>query len=375
MSTSVTAAARTPRPGSRLGDALAVVRSAVGGLCLLWLPGALVVHRARGAWGSEEWLALGASVAWLVLTVAGAPRPARWSAWIRGPLALALLLAGLDAYGTWLGAWHARRGTAGPAILEQEPGRPHIELNEFGMRGKPGRDRPAGVPVIALVGCSMIYGSGVADDEAPAVRLEESLRTAQGLDTRVYTYAIGMEATNALVSLVHRARVELRPDLIVVYAPWHHAMVPTGIEERRQRLLWDPVFRLFVAAHLELVWDRLLGAEEPCGRGDESCVMPRNLEAFRGAAGGNRLAVVVDLRDASHFDRAFPVTDQDKAKQQAVDAWHAAHRDVVLLDVSPDEEWAAAGTLADRHWNPQGIRTTMAVLARRLAPLLRPTSN
>ena len=359
----------SPHQGALVGDLLAVLRAAVGGLVLLWLPGAAAIHRVRGSWGTEGVLAAAAATTWLALTVASARRPGRWSPWARAPLALGLLLGGLAGYGAWLAAHHEQ--AAGPTMQEPLTGLPGNAIDEFGMRGKPHRDRPAGVPVVALVGCSMIYGAGVADDEAPSVRLEESLRRDKGLEARVFAFAIGMEAASSMTALVRQAIAGLRPDLVVVYAPAHHATAREGLEERVRRLGTDGLFRLFVAAHLELLYERVVGDPGPCPRGDVACQTLRSYDDLSDAARGARLMLVPDLRDASHFDRPFPGSVEDRALQRAVAGWFAAHPDVALFDASPDDAWAAAGTLPDHHWNAEGVRTTMGILARHVAARLR----
>jgi hypothetical protein len=363
--------------GSWPGDALAIARTAVGCLTALWLPAAALLFTARKTLGTEGWLAGAAALVWLALSFACRGRPPRLPALARWALALALLALGLAGYGNWLQAHHAHLQRATEAELPMPPGAHHaFSRDEFGKRGDPGRDRPAGVPVVALVGCSMIFGSGVADADAPHVRLEESLRVDHRLETRVYNFASSMEATNAMTRLVREARERLAPDLLVVYLPGHHAAAPSGLDERRELLATSPLFRLFVAAHWEMLYARLIpAAGAACSAADMVCQVRENLDAFLDAAAGTPLLLVPDLRDASHFDSPFPDSAEDVALQRMLAEWFGAHPDVAEFDVSFDETWAAAGTLPDRHWNAEGIRTTMAILARRVAPLLRGASR
>lgn len=94
-------------------------------------------------------------------------------------------------------------------------------IDAHGMRARPGGDPPDDALRVVVLGDSIAFGFGVADDETIAARLEETLDAARGPDV-----APVAALTIAVPSWNHRAALHylidhfdrLRPDL-VVYVP------------------------------------------------------------------------------------------------------------------------------------------------------------
>ena len=113
-----------------------------------------------------------------------------------------------------------------------------VRSDALGLRVRPGPPAPAGALRLVVLGDSVAFGYGLADDETLAVRIEEDLRAVQGGAGRpvvARTVAMpGWNYRNAMAFLFdHWA--ELQPD-IVVYIPIGNDLCDSdGLWETGQR--------------------------------------------------------------------------------------------------------------------------------------------
>ncbi len=362
-----------------LGWTVSVLRAGTGILAAVWGLAAflLLCARSRMLDATEVRYALGAALAFVSFLVIARWLPRPRFPWLSRAIGLLLVLGFLSWYG---------ESVSDRALLTRLPGTDLFvpnglgvsarQTNEFLMRGAPGRDRPEGVPTIALVGCSMILGAGVEDPDAPDAWLERQLRDTRNLETRVFNFGLAAGGAGALGELVGYASRELSPDLVVVYLPAHH-MTPGVDHGFRQALLGgNPIYRLLVASHFEPLYvlaATVLGAP---GKGADAAFEEKLLAIFDDfveKAGGSALMIVSDMRDGSHYPQLRTIRGPHQ-HSLAIARWAGRHPGVRVVDVSDDPAWQAAGTQPDSHWTVEGIRTVTGILSGWVEKTLRERS-
>lgn len=216
-----------------------------GAAIAAWLAvGALAVHRSTdpvvlGRW-SVEWarLCAAAFVGASGITVLGLPRPLAWLHRRRFEL-LALALAGLATLALMESAVRAL-DLLGVSYYE-EAKRYHLEkvadedlvythraswstryqgvdvsFNELGFRDDPVEPRADDELRILLLGDSVTFGWGVAQDEIYAARLEARLADALGRPVVVVNTGVGSYNTVQQRAVVERYGDRIAPDLLVL---------------------------------------------------------------------------------------------------------------------------------------------------------------
>ena len=349
--------------------------TSVTGRALTHLGDALAVYGAIRAFALVADLAIGRSVhagplttvaaAWLVAFLAGrrlagkAGTKPRHRGWVAAIGAAGLIAALSFQVAFDLGTrWNFPDGldvavhVPGDTVIDcvvHEGCREHV-MDEVGFRngaaGRPGPDRP----VVAVVGDSFVYGSGVEDSETVAARLEGELRNR--VAGPVAVRSAGIEGTN-LLSHAGLAAVATRawPTAVVVSFFQGPDLDADDIHTRLRRLRDSFATRWVVAAGLEAVVEgvRLAWRRQPGAGGMPRVEVERALDRLLAASGQARLVLVSRLPAIS---------------REWIGDWVARHPRTGWLDASRCAAWDDVRTLADGvHWSAAGTVIVAGLLA------------
>lgn len=396
---------RSGSPAGALRTLLAAARIAAGLLAVLWLPPAVYMGASTHRVGGEVVAVLGAAVAWNVLAIVAERvcRGHRQSSW-RWPLALAIVLGVLVLHGELLvrarGDFRIGAGHHWLANLGNHSGGGGSGGVTF--RGQRERSRSPDAVVIALVGCSMIFGVGLDDADAPDRALERALRR-RGVNAEVHNFGWFPVDVGGLTTLASYAANVLSPDLVVLYLPGHHTAVREGVGQV-DRLHEDFFYRLYVATHypplvaareltdlaresdfhadrrslFEVLFPDSYGAARrwlvsivEVRRSPPAPARPKTdrpevlafLDELARVAASRRLLLVTDTADGAHFGGWIGrTTAADLALREAL----GARPELDAVSVSDDPAWQQAPTRPDGHWTAEGAR----IVAERLADLI-----
>jgi hypothetical protein len=365
-----------------LGIVLKVLDSATYLVALGRTVGFLVILVARGTLGHDIYAVLWAWAAFAAVALARrawrlealAPRSAGWLGWVAAGafwLALALHQAGVpEGRFRYLPDLDLRVDVdAARAPSPENPAMTETTArNEFGLRGLPHRALEPGAILVALTGCSFVFGENLPEPEAPHAALEHALR-AQGVAAQVYNFGwpgVGPATNGALLAY---ARSVLPVRLGVAILMGHHMGGGRDSGGAWGSAAPGLAYRVLAASGLEpvyLVLDHHLAARS-AGRPRPA----RSLDAFLERTGGLPLLVVTDFSDANTADLS-PDDRENVLRQQAeARAWFDAHPGVAWLDVSLDPAWR--GAERDRlghYWSRQGVTQVASILARAAARAL-----
>ena len=261
-------------------------------------------------------------------------------------------------------AVHAPGDTVIDCIVHEGCGE-HV-MDDAGFRngtaGRPSADRR----VVAVVGDSFVYGSGVDDPQTLAARLEDDLATSG--TGPVAVRSAGIEGTN-LLSHPGLAAWATRawPTAVVVSFFQVPDLDPEDIHSRLRRLRDSFVVRWVAAAGydalvegMRLAWQRRQAGPEGVG-GLTREQVEGALDRLLAASGAARLLLVTRL----------PGTPGEW-----IAGWVAGHPRTGWLDASRCAAWDGVRTLGDGvHWNAAGTRIVAGILAGPIARALAVTGD
>jgi hypothetical protein len=356
-----------------LGSALVTVRVAAGLLFLVWLVPALYTVAA----GSREGFvaverpevlgcaaaALIAGAAWLGALWYGVQLRKR----VRLPAGVVLAVVVLALYGN---ALLADAAASHPRNQRGLPGMGRVELQPWFNAGER-PPRRAGVPSVALVGCSMIYGLNLPEAAAPDRALRDAMAARYGRALDVLNYGRLPITLSQFVDVARKAAQQTAPDLLVVYFPAHHVET-SDWEGDVADLHAGWMGRLYAASHfVPVVQAWRLSRKLPEDEQRELSQADAFLAGLAALARERRVLLVLDASDKAHVGKT--AEDHREMVERAVAVVRATNPALDVVDVSDDDLWQGAETQPDGHWTAQGARTVMWRLAeeveRRVAPV------
>jgi hypothetical protein len=278
-------------------------------------------------------------------------------------VAFAFGLAAVMAQAQLLAMSHDLMEIADVGILVPAPGRSnecrgqpercHDQvLNELGLRGTlPIRATPQ-ARLVAFVGDSYIFGSGVGeDDTVPA----DVARMLSDLQPPVAVINAGIPGLNggSFPGVIRYVRSRLAPDVIVVL------LKDDDLDDTDKFTRWAAFrhsfwFRLLSVTNLEPMFETARQLwRYAFSRADDGVALRRYLDAITTASAGTRLVILSAL--TSDLRPPF-------------DEWEAAHRDVTARSAWDEPRyWDAEKIPHDGHWTESGCRTIAAIIE----PLVR----
>ena len=349
----------------RLVPALDALWQGCALLAAIQLPGAIFDYVIRSDVGPPTVLTAAVAVLAALSLLAHRVTSGTWRT-RRRPVAAAAVGFGLAALFAQL-APALMRGVfveAGPDIILPAPGRrledcrgrpqrchEHV-LNELGFRGRLGRRNAPDDRLVAFIGDSFIFGSGVGDeDTVPAV----AARELSELRPPVAVVNAGVEglAAGNFPRVIRYVRERLNPDVLVVLLK-DDDLDDTDMLSRWNRFRRSFWFRLLYVVNVEPAYEtarqawRLMWGQ----RGNRERLVG-DLDAIAAAAAGATLLLVVDLTEEL---------------QPEFDAWLAAHPDALSVSSWQHPGFERAERIPDDgHWNESGCRE----IALMMLPALR----
>ena len=220
--------------------------------------------------------------------------------------------------------------------------------NELGFRGALARRSTPDAKLVAVIGDSFVFGSGVGDDDTVPAALAREL---SDITPSVAVVNAGIEglAAGSFPGVVRYVRSRLDPDLIVVLVK-DDDLDDTDLPSRWNRFRQSFAFRLLYVANLEPVFETGRQAWRALfDRRDRARVLAERLGEIASAADGARLLLVTafaeDLRPA--------VAD-----------WLARHPDVQNVSSWDDPRYERAERIPhDGHWTEAGCRDVASAVA------------
>jgi hypothetical protein len=232
--------------------------------------------------------------------------------------------------------------------------------NELGFRGTLARRATPGARLIAVIGDSFVFGSGVGDDDTVPAALAREL---SDVAPPVAVVNAGIEglAAGSFPGVIRYVRSRLDPDLVIVLVK-DDDLDDTDLLSRWDRFRRSFAFRLLYVANLEPVFEtgrqvwRALFERRDRGR-----VLAERLSDVATAAAGVKLVLV-----AAFSDDLRP----------AVVGWLAGHPDVSAVSLWEDPRYASAERIPhDGHWTENGCRDIAAIVAPALRAQLAAASR
>jgi hypothetical protein len=332
-------------------------------LATIQLPGALLDGVIRRDIGLPLILVgvLSAAAALLLRLVSRRTWPRGWR--LAGAFAVAFAIAATLAQASLIRLTREVVEVADIGILVPAPGRStecrgqprrchDIELNELGFRGRLPRRATAAAPLVAFIGDSHVFGSGVGDqDTVPAV-------VALNLSDRQPPVAVvnaGIPGINggSFPGVIRYVRTRLDPDVIVVL------LKDDDLDETDKFTRWELFrrsfwFRMFSVTNFEPIYETVRQiARLWFEHGDESAALRHLLDGIAAATAGAKLVVVAAFGDDL---------------QPTFAEWMAAHPEVVLASSWDHPEfWEAERIPYDGHWTEAGSETIAGIVT----PVLR----
>src|SRR4029453_7432661 len=233
------------------------------------------------------------------------------------------------------------------------PSRCHeLVLNELGFRGSLAGHSTLDSQLVAFIGDSYVFGSGVGDgDTVPA----NVARMLADLEPPVAVVNAGIPGLNAgsFPGVIRYVRSRLNPDVIVVL------LKDDDLDETDKFTRWNRFrhsfwFRLLSVTNFEPIYETARQAvRQWFGRRDERQLLRRQLDSVAAASAGAKLLLIAALTDDLR-----PVFD----------AWMDEHPDVSQVSSWKDDRyWQAEKIPHDGHWTEAGCQTIAAMVA----PVLR----
>lgn len=327
-------------------------------LAAIQLPGAVldgVIRRAIGL----PLISVGVLIAVAALLLRPFSRRTRPRGWrLAGALAAAFAIAATLAQASTLLMTHEVVEVSDIGILVPVPGRRSTEcrgqprrchehvLNELGFRGSLPQRATADAKLVAFVGDSHIFGSGVGEqDTVPAA----VARALSDLQPSVAVVNAGIPGINggSFPGVIRYVRTRLDPDVIVVL------LKDDDLDETDKFTRWDLFrhsfwFRLLSVTNFEPIYEtaRQVGRLWFGQRGGES--LRHHLDSIAAAASGAKLLVVA----------AFPDDLQPTFRE-----WMAAHPDVGhVTSWEHPEYWDAERIPSDGHWTEAGCQAIAGIV-------------
>ena len=232
------------------------------------------------------------------------------------------------------------------------PSRCHDELvNDLGLRGHLAQRGTTDGRLVALVGDSFIFGSGVGEEDTVPAAVERRLADLRP-PVAVANAGVSGSSAASFPRIIHYIRQQLNPDVIVVLLKdddlddtdkltrWLHF----------RRSFW---FRMMWASNLETIYETGRQAARQWLEKKDGEALRRYLDAIATATAGARLVVIAALS---------PDLEPDFS------AWMAAHPAVGHITAGEDPRyWEAEKIPGDGHWTESGCQT----IADMVAPLVR----
>jgi hypothetical protein len=331
-------------------------------LALVQLPGAMLDYFLRSDIGPQVML-MGfvlavAALSWVADRIAYRRQPMHFRP--AAAAAVALALTAVFAELAPLAMGHAFVEVPDLGVLIPTPGRHNRDcrgaprrchdhvLNELGFRGPLAHRPTPDAPLIAMIGDSFVFGSGVGDDDTvPAVLA----RDLADLHPPAAVINAGIEGLNggSFPDVIRYVRSRLHPDLLVVLFK-DDDLDDTDMLSRWDRFRRSLVYRMLYVANFEpmiettrQLWNYW---RNPPNR---PAVLVDRLNGIAAAAEGMRMLLVTDLIDDL---------------RPALDAWLRAHPDVGHLTSWDASTFAQAERIPhDGHWTERGCQTIAALLA------------
>lgn len=331
-------------------------------LALVQLPGALLDYFIRSDIGPPVVLMglvlAAAALSGVVDRVAYRRQTMRFRPAAAAAVAVALTAAFAELAPLAMG--HAFVEVPDVGVLIPEPGRHNRDcrgeprrchdhvLNELGFRGPLAHRPTPDARLIAVIGDSFIFGSGVGDDDTVPAALARGLADLQPPAAVVNA---GIEGLNggSFAGVIRYVRARLHPDLLVVLFK-DDDLDDTDILSRWDRLRRSLVYRMFYVANFEPIIETVRQLwnhwRNPPNR---AAVLVDRLNDIAAAAEKTRVLLVADLADDL---------------RPAFDAWLRAHPDVGHLASWDTSAYAQAERIpSDGHWTESGCQTIAALLA------------
>lgn len=352
-----------PRAGHRLLEAVS------GGCALLaaiQLPGAILDYAIRSDIGPPEVL-MGAVLSLAAITlilrcVTGSVRTIRFRGLDAAVVAFALAATFAELAPMIMS--HAFVEVSDIGVLVPTPGRrqqdcrgvprrchEHV-LNELGFRGPLARRVAPDAKLVAMIGDSFVFGSGVGDDDTVPAVLARGL---SDLQPPVAVVNAGIEGLNggSFPGVIRYVRTRLDPDLLMVL------IKDDDLDDTDMLSRWDHFrrsfwFRMLYVANFEPILETTRQAwRQWFDRRDRRELVAKHLDSIAAAAAGTKLLVVTGFADDL---------------RPAVSAWLAAHPDVAHVSSWDDPRyWQAEKIPHDGHWTEAGCREIAAIVT----PVLR----
>jgi hypothetical protein len=358
-------------PGSALHRALEATCGGCLLLALVQLPGALLDYFLRSDIGPPELLMgvvlLAAALVWLVHRIAFRQQRMRFRP--AAAAAVAVMLTAAFAQLAPLAIGYAFVEVPDLGVLIPTPGRHNRDcrgeprrchdhvLNELGLRGPLAHRQTPDAKLVAMVGDSFVFGSGVGDDDTVPAVLARDLSDFQPPPAIVNA---GIEGLNggSFPGVIRYVRTRLRPNLLVVLFK-DDDLDDTDILSRWDRFRRSLFYRALYVSNLEPIietarqlWNHW---RNPPNR---PAVLVDRLNAIAAAAAGTQLLLVTDLVDDL---------------RPSLEAWLSTHPGVGHLTSWDTPLYARAERIPrDGHWTENGCQTIAALLAPAIHAQLSP---
>ena len=223
-------------------------------------------------------------------------------------------------------------------------------LNELGFRGRLAQRASPDGQLVAMIGDSYVFGSGVGEDDTVPAVLARSL---SDLRPPVAVVNAGIEglAGGSLPGVIRYLDARLAPDLIVALLK-DDDLDDTDMLSRWDRFRRSFWFRMLYVLNFEPIFEVSRQAwRHWVERIDRRSVLTDQLTAIAAAATAAQVQLIV-------------VTALSDDLRPTAAVWMAAHPDVAHVPSGEDPRyWEAEKIPHDGHWTEAGCRAIAAIVA------------
>lgn len=251
-----------------------------------------------------------------------------------------------------------------------------VSINRQGLRGRDlATPKPPGTVRILMLGDSVTFGWGAAEEDTTSAALEKLLNAGGGeIAYEVVNAGVGNTNTAMQVAYLNHGGLQLQPDVVILnYFINDAEPTPT---RKSSWLMENSYAAVFLAGRLDIVMRRFLGREDwkaYYGRlydeqADGWRTAKASIEALARTCRERGIALLVAHYPELHQLRPYPFSPQTELVRAAVAGASVPFVDL-LASVENEDPVRLWVTSTDAHPNSRAAEKFAALLAERLREL------